>query len=277
MSQLSITISQTEEIAIALALPLLMMVTQVAHSLYRRLYGYIRARCIVRISRLIMEREEPSDKDILSLRRRFSPDTITDAARFISEHIYGNAHHRLMLITEVCEVELSPLKDSELCDLSTFIEAYPDRAIRYIARLSRPLSWYEVALLTQLLRRTGTSIVYTPLLTSQNRNLQIIGVYLSELFAITDAEPHLQQLSSSPDEEVAYMALLTLCSIRGDISSPQVACALMRLTPYQRTTFIRHAVQACYTPLSCATLLSTEEQRLFIQQLNSYKCQIKCN
>ena len=271
------TISQTEEIAIALALPLLMVVTQAAHSLYRRLCDHIRVRCIVHISRLIMASEEPTDRDILSLRWRFTLETITDAARFISEHLYGSAHHRLMLITEVFEVDISPLHDSELRDTSTFIEAYPDQAIRYIARVSQSLSWYEVALLTQLMRHTGISIVYTPLLTSRNRNLQIIGVYLSELFTITDAEPHLQRLTSSDDNEVAYMALLTLCSIRGDISSPQVACAIERLAAYQRATFIRHAVQACYSPLSCATLLSPEEQRLFTQQLNSYKCQIRCN
>ena len=271
------TLSLNEEIAIALALPLLMVVTQVAHSLYKQLGRYARVRCIVRISHIIMADEDPTDREIKIMRWLFGLGTIAESTMFISEYIYGRAHHRLMLITEICELDFLHFHNSELHDIATFIEAYPERAIQYIARLNSTLSWHEVAMITQILRRTGAPIAYTPLLTSRNRNLQLISIYICNLFAITDAEPHLQRLAKSEDEEIAYMALLTLCSIHGDISSPQIGCVIAKLAAHQRKAFIRHAVQSCYSLRSCAPHLSTEEQRLFSQQLNSHKCQLACN
>lgn len=271
------TLSLNDEIAIALATPLLTIATQMTLSAHRYIGRHLRTRCIARISRMIVASEEPTDREIRTLRWLFPLGTIAQAARFISEHIYGIAHHRLALIAEVCEMEYSPLYNSQLYDIATFIEAYPDCSVKYIARLERSLSWYEAALFSQLMCRTGAAIAYTPLLTSQNRNLQLIGVYLCELFKIVDAEPYLQQIAESEDEDLAYMALLTLCSIRGDITTAQVSCALSRCSEYQRAAFVRHAVQACYSLQSCSAHLSDEEQALFTQHLSSYKCQIVCN
>ncbi len=270
-------LSLNEEIAIALTLPLLMVAAHIISYTYSLIRNSLRERCIARIVRMMIRNEEPTDKEIHALQWIFSHSTIAYAAGFISEHLYGNAIHRLRLITEVCEVDFSFAENSELNDISAFIEAYPDQAILYIARLNSPLTWHEVARLTQLLRRTGVSIAYTPLLISKNRNLQLIGIYLCQLFTIFDAEPHLQRLAISEDEEVAYMALLTLCSVRGDISSPQTGSSLARMMTHQRTAFVRHAVQACYSLQSSAPHLSAEERRLFRQQLNSYKSQIVCN
>lgn len=271
------TLSLNEEVAIALAAPIFMMVAQAVSSVHQLFSRILRARCIMRIARMITADEEPTDGDIRTLRWLFPPGIIADSVAFIAEYIYGNARHRLALIVEVCEVNYSLLQNTQLQEISAFVEAYPDRAIQYIARIESPLSWYEVALLSQLMRQTGISIAYTPLLKSQNRNLQLIGIYICVLFTITDAEPYLQQLVESEDEEVAYTALLTLCTIGGELTSLGVSSALSRLATYHRTTFIRHAVQACYSLQSCATHLSDEEQRLFLQQSNSYKCQIVCN
>ena len=270
-------LSLNKEITIALAAPLLVVVTQLSLSIHRRVRHRLRVGCIGRISRMIMAEEEPTDREIRTLRWLFPVSIITEAVTFIAEYLYGKAQHRMALVIEVCKLECSLFSETKLHDISAFIETYPDRAVQYITRIESPLSWYEIALLAQLMRRTGVSITYTPLLKSQNRNLQLIGIYICELFAISDAEPYLQQLVESEDEEVAYMALLTLCTIRGDIASPQVGDALSRLIPYQRKTFVRHAVQACYSLPSCSAHLSDEEQMLFRQLLNSYKCQILCN
>jgi hypothetical protein len=304
-----------EEIILALALPLLAVATQTAVTARNRFYSYAKTQCVARIVRMIMAKVEPTDEEIRSLRWRFTLGTILDAAIFISEHIYGNALHRLTLIVEVCEADFHLLhsvnshwgrgkqmlaklscmthatavieyaekclnekcRDTHFYATAALISARPERAIRYIAQLEDALTWYEVALLTKLMRRASVPIAYTPLLTSQNRNLQLIGIYLCEHFSIVDAEPHLQRLAESEESDLAYPALLTLCSIRGNISSPQVGSTLARLAPHQRATFIRHAVQACYALNSCAKYLSREEQRLFRQQIDSYKCRIVCN
>ncbi len=305
-----------EEIAVAFALPMLAVVAQTTLSVRSRLHTYAKARCVLSISSMIMAEEEPTDEEMRALRLRFPLAVILDAVIFISEHIYGNALNRLALIVEVCEVDYYLLgrirrrqgrkkafllsKLSRLTHVTTIIEraeehlehkrqdvrfyataalvaARPERAIKYVVRLDNTLSWYQVAILTQLMRSVGAPIAYTPMLASQNRNLQLIGIYLSEHFSIVDAEPYLQQLVESEDEEVSYLSLLSLCSIRGDISTTRVGVALARLSPSLRDDFLRHAVQACYSLRSCAHHLSCRECDIFSQRITSYKSQIRCN
>lgn len=311
-----IAASLNEEIVIALATPLLMVVAQLIHSTSRELYSRATARCIVQISNMIIATVEPNDEEILSVRRRYTKNTILDAVLFISEHIYGSATNRLSLIVEVCGLDcyilnlvkrnsgiervcalsklsrLTPLtmaieyvdiyiedkhRDTRFYSMATLIASRPERAIWYITQFDAPLTLHEVAILAHLMRRVGAPIAYTPLLTSQNRNLQLIGIYISNHFSIPDAEPHLQQLVESDECEIAYIALHTLCSIRGDISSQSVGYALRQLAPFQRATFIRHAVMKCYSLRPCAQFLSREEQTLFSQRISSYKCRISCN
>ena len=269
--------SMSEEIALALSIPLLVAVTNVLIVVRRRLLLYAKSRCVARVTSMIVAKEEPSDEDIRALRMRFSERTILDSVTFISEYIYGVALNRLSLIIEVCRVPYSPISSNRLNEVATLIALYPDYAIRHIARFDMPLFWCDVALLAQLMRRAGTSIAYTPLLISQNRNLQLIGLYFCGHFSIVDSEPYLQQLIGSEDNEIAYISLLSLCAIHGDISTPQVSRALNRLLPHQRASFLRYATQACYSLRSCAHLISREEYKLFAQRINSYKCQIVCN
>ena len=266
-----------EEVAIALALPLLVMAIYLVYVVRKYAVSYTITKCVAQVTAMIVAKEEPSDEEMRSLRYRFTKGTIRKATTFISEHIYGKSLNRLSVIVEVCEVACTPLFYERFGEIATLIEAYPEQAIRYIARLDYPLSWYDVALLSQFIRRAGTPIAYTPLLTSQNRNLQFLGLYLCEHFSIVDAEPHLQRLADSEDMEISYMSLLSLCSIRGDISTQQVGRTLRRLLPYQRATFLRHAVHGCYSLRSCAHQLNRAECRLFSQRINSYKCQIVCN
>jgi hypothetical protein len=305
----------SEATLIAFALPLAATVTQVAHSTYKRLRNYAVARCVWRISNLIMAEEEPSDEEIRALRLRFPCDIMVDSVIFIAEKIYGYTLYRLALIVEVCEIEyvliyrirhsrgadkarlLSKLsamsytviaeeaeayieeedRNTRFCAMATLVSARPDRAIHYIAKFDAPITLLEAALLTQLMRRNGAPIAYTPLLISQNRNLQMLGIYLSGHFSIADAEPHLQRLVEEKDKEVAYLALQTLCSIRGNISTSQVRNCLQQMASHQRFSFLLHAVQNCYSLRSCAPLLTSEERTLFAQQINSYKCRIVCN
>ena len=305
-----------EEIALAFVAPILLAVAHLAHSTYKRVRTYATARCIAQISSMIVAKVEPDDEEIFSIRHRYTKSVILEAILFISEHIYGSATNRLSLIVEVCGVDcyivnmvkrsggsnrantiskLSILthitmaiecaeiyiendnREVRFFSMATLVTTRPERAIRYIAKFDSSLSLYEVAILAHLMRRAGAPIAYTPLLTSQNRNLQLIGIYISNLFSIADAEPHLQQLIESDDREVAYIALHTLCSIRGDISSQSTGYALKQLAPFQRATFIRHAVQECYSLHPCKQYLSAEEQTLFLQRLSSYKCRIACN
>lgn len=302
-----------EELAIALALPILLVVTQAVHTVSHRYRTYTTTQCIARIAAMIVAHEEPDNEAIERLRIRFSNDTILNAAIFISQHIYGRATHRLSLILEECEIDLHLRKLlkhqprngqrallSALSQLSAFRSAVeyadygidsantfdtaiafaatrPEQAIRHIANIKTPLSLYEVALLAQMIHRAGAPIAYTPLLLSENRNLQLIGINLCESFAIVDAEPHLQALTASLDQEIAIAALFALCSLRGDLATTQVKAGMARLAPHLRGAFIRHALRSCYSLRSCVHLLSKEEALRFSQRIASYKSRIICN
>lgn len=305
-----------EEWIIALLPPILIVASQAVHSLGHRYRTYTTARCIARMASMITSCEEPRDEVIRGLQLRYSTNTILESAIFIAEHIYGNSLYRLTTIIEVCEVDYhllramhkggakerasllarlsrlshigsmvgfaeEGLRDTErevqLYATATLIASHPERAIGYIAKLKAPLSLYEVAILTQLMRRAGTPIAYTPLLLSDNRNLQYTGIYICAQLAIVDAEEHLQRLISSGDGEISLAALNTLCSLRGDLTTPSARLAISRLTPPLRQAFIRHAVQSCYSLQSCAQLLDSDERRQFSQRVESFKCRIICN
>ena len=305
-----------EEMLMAFALPFVLLVMQALHSVYKRLYNYAMERSVEHLSRLIMAKEEPDDDDIRSLCLHYPTGVILDAAIFISEKIYGEKLYRLALIVEECRIgdyllgqiwrkrglqrvrNLSKLtylthdmlipdyvevymedesREVRFYALMVLVSICSNRAIRYIAQCKDLLTIQEVALLVRLMRRVGTPIAYTPLLASQNRNLQLVGLYLCTHFSIVDSEPHLQRLLESEDEEVAYMALQTLCSVRGNISIPQVGKVLSRSLSHQRNSFILHAVQNCYSLNSCAHHLAGEERRVFSQRINSYKCRMVCS
>lgn len=298
------------------ALPLSFVVVESGRVAYRRARNFAVARCVAKISAMIVAEEDPDDMAMRSLRSRYSVGVVLDSVLFVAEKIYGTSLNRLMLIAEVCELDYHLLglvrrssgvrrvrnlskisllinstmvsecaevymeasrNDIRFYAMAALVAARPERAMQYLGKFNAPLSLHEVAVITYLMRRAGTAIAYTPLLASQNRNLQMVGIYLCHHFQLSDAEPHLQRLVSSEDDEVAYMALQALCAIRGDISTVQVGRALQRFMPYQRIAFILRAVHNCYSLRSCAHHLSREECALFSHRINSYKCRIVCN
>lgn len=303
-----------EATTILAALPLLLALVQGGGRVYTRLRNHLMARCVEQISNMIVAKEEPSDFDMRSLRWLYPMGVVVDSVHFVAEKIYGNTLYRLALIAEVCELDrylldvvsrrnsegasvyskllclpyaisvaeftedfVAECERGSFCAMAAIVSARPERAVRYIERYSGTLSLHEVAVLVMIMRRTGVAIVYTPLLLSQNRNLQLVGIYLCEHFSLADAEPHLQRLVESADVEVAYSALQALCSVRGDISTSRVGSALSSLMPHQRNAFILRAVHSCYSLRSCAHHLTREECATFSQRINSYKSRIVCN
>ena len=301
---------------LALALPFAVVAAQLLYSLWRRVRAYAVSRCVAQISKMVVAAEEPSDEEMRMLRLRFSTGVVLDSLLFVAERVYGNALNRLSLIVEVCEIdryllarimrsrcerrlrELAKLavlphaaivvenvsafleegsRALRFYSLSALVAARPDRAIRYIANCNEELTLQEVSVLTRLMHRAGAPIAYTPLLISKNRNLQLVGIAMCAHFSIVDAEPHLQCLVASDDDDISYIALQTICSLRGDISTSQVREGVSRLLPHQRISFLLNAVQNCYSLRSCAHLFTAEERTNFLQRVNSYKCRIVCN
>lgn len=258
-----------ESLVVATLLPIVVVATGVGRAVALRRHSSQRGACVERIAEMMVASCEPNYRDIRLLRSLFSEQTIAEALRFLSAHIYGCALDRLQYLARYsCEEDYS-CREELFCNY--------DLSLQSVARLDRPLTIGEVARLTQQLRSVGASIAYTPLLVSQNRNLQFIGLYLCQLFSLTDVEPYLHRLAVSEDSEISYAALFALCSIRGDLTSSEMCQAVRRLAPHQRSAFLRHAVQSCYSLRSCAHLLSREERAEFARRVSSYKCRIVCN
>jgi hypothetical protein len=309
-------VSWSDIATFASALPLSFVVVQIGQRAYKRMRRTAIVQCVARLSEMIVADEEPSDDEMRLLRRRYPPGVVLDSALFVAEKLYGGALNRLALIVEVCELDyyllakirraggvqrvrnLSKLSfltnavlaaeyaevymeegriDTRFHAMAAMVAARPDRAMKYLAKYNLSLSLHEVAMIAHLMRRAGAAVAYTPMLTSRNCNLQMVGIYLVHHFELVDAEPHLQRLLHSEDEEVAYMALQALCAIRGDISTPQVGRVLQQLAPHLRHAFILRAVHNCYSLRSCAHHLSREECAIFSRRINSYKCRIVCN
>ena len=302
-----------EEILLAAALPIIFIGAESVQQIATRLRSRARSRCIADIIRLLLLPDEPDEESVFALQRIYSRRTIIDALCYISAHIYGEEYIRIASIVEICAIEHKLLcsakrkygirRDSKLAilaqipvttscfeDLEYFIDqrdstyaviailaSHPERAIRYCTRLRRELSHYEVAIIAEMLRIHGAPVAYTPLLQSENENLQLIGIYIVEQLAMVDAEPLLQALLSSPNLAVATHALRTLCTIHGELPPRNISALMSRMTPSQRDSFLRHAIQSCYTPRSCSFLLNAEEQHYFTAKINSYKCRILCN
>lgn len=307
---------RNELLAVAVVPPLLMVVAQGTRMAMNYARTFARRRCVGRIAALISAEEEPSDEAISILRRLYTRRTLLNAVIFVAEHIYGEALNRLALVVEVCEVDydllrmlnkqrgarcvrslmqiaqiatVAPMLDvTELSDdadnreqafylLMARVALHPERSICYIAKFSPLMTAYEVAMVTQLMRRVGAPMAYTPMLVSQSKNIQLVGICLVEQLLIVDAEAHLQRLAESETEEVAFAALHALCAIRGDISTLQVARAMKRFAPHHRASLLRHAVLSCYSLQSCAAAFNGEERNRFLQMSNSYKCSMLCN
>lgn len=303
----------TEGLSLAIVLPLMLIGADITRRVATYLRGESRRRCITHITRLLLQHDEPDEMEILARLAQFSRPRLIESLCYIAAHIYGEERLRIATIVEVCALEKRLIRSAKRSNaeqrerhlaklaqlpitancfedieefierqesiyaLITIIDSRPERAIRYCTRLHRQLSHYEVAIIADSLRRGGAPVAYTPLLHSENENLQLIGIHLVEQLTMIDAEAQLQRLLASSNLTIATHALRTLCTIHGELPLRRVATLTTRMTPSQRDSFVRHAIQSCYSPRSCASALNSEEQRLFTAKIDSYKCRILCN
>ena len=306
----------SESLILALVPPLLLSLVAGVRRVKGGSYTATKGQCVECVASILAVESEPSEESVRVLQRRFSRKILLDAVMFISEYLYGRVLDRLAYLADRCglyaymirQIESShgykrAIQLSRFANLATnaavvdqlkkytshqrrdirlyatvaLVAAKPDHAMRYIVELDAMLTSAEVAMFMRLMCRVGAPIAYTPLLTSHNRNLQLIGIALVEHFLIVDAESHLQQLVESHDYDVAFAALYALCTIRGDLTTSQVCRAVPSLLPHHRTSFMRHAAYSCYSLHSCAHLLNVEERTAFAHRINSYKSRIECN
>ena len=263
-AQKVIRVAMFFSIFIALLTPATLAIASLTHHQHKRLQLRNRGRCVAHIAHLLSCRETPNEADIEVLRRRYSPSTLCHVLNFAIHTLRGDCIERIVFIGHECHLTINP------------IIINPDHAVGYIAEIERPLSLCEVAEATSTLLASTCPIAYTPLLSSRNRNLQLMGLYLVYHFGFVDAEHLVRRALNSKEPTIANLALHTLCSICGNMRTPSVVAHFEQITPRYRRVIMRHAVQSCYSPSSVAHLFTQEEQREFMARISSYKCSILC-
>lgn len=249
---------------LSLLMPTAFIVTALLRKGYFTLQGEWQRRCLSRVVKMIENGEARQQKPISHL-RRFPPKVLCTSLDTIIHTLRGDTTDDAIHLGEACNISFHA------------ILRRPDHAIVYIARVERPITLCEAAHLTSTLLANNTPMAYTPLLSSRNRNLQLVGLHLVYHFGFVDAEHLIQQMVANGEPTISTLALHTLCSICGNMRTHRVVSHFEGLSEHRRLAIVRHAVQSCYSPHSLAHLLTRQEQQEFEGRVSSYKSSILCS
>lgn len=116
----------------------------------------------------------------------------------------------------------------------------PDMVLDILADYKRPLGSLELSQIALLLRRrfVPTSI-YEELLSSYDRNQQMLGLYIVRLGRVELAAPMVARLIPTPDKVLRNRVLHTLVSIRGPLTQRRTISAVSMMGARGRKRFYR--------------------------------------
>ena len=101
-------------------------------------------------------------------------------------------------------------KDVRFYALMSIFSAAPYRAVAILERMEQRLSRREVAELLTVIGRGYCPIPYSPLLISDNYNLQLLGIHLVRRFGITESRAEITLIVRNLHSELREDALETL-------------------------------------------------------------------
>lgn len=201
----------------------------------------------------------------------------------------GTYRARLLLLTSAiplrkitAEMLSSHLRskddDIRISALTSMLAATPTTAIHTIAQMEFPLSPFDLARIIALLRRGILPIAYEPLLSSENRNLRMLGLSIVRNFGIESAERRLHQIiSTERDTEIITHTLYTLASLGRSLSHTRIRERLASMTATKRMELCRHLCIEGYSLGSVKTLFNDSEVNYAERVINSFKRQLGRN
>ena len=168
--------------------------------------------------------------------------------------------------------------DIRISALTSMLAATPTTAIHTIAQMEFPLSPFDLARIIALLRRGILPIAYEPLLSSENRNLRMLGLSIVRSFGIESAERRLHQIiSTERDTEIITHTLYTLASLGRSLSHTRIRERLASMTATKRMELCRHLCIEGYSLGSVKTLFNDSEVNYAERVINSFKRQLGRN
>lgn len=162
--------------------------------------------------------------------------------------------------------------------LLSILAASPSTAISTIASLPYNLTSFDIARIIMLLRRGILPIAYEPLLTSENRNLQMLGLAIVRNFGIEIADKHLQNIIfSSTDYTITREALYTLSSLGRPLGRAKIRQRITSMPQHHRKELCRHLTHAGYSLAALRTLFDQSEMPYTESLIKSYKRSLECS
>lgn len=162
-----------------------------------------------------------------------------------------------------------------LCMTLAALNHNPERSIAILAERRLPLSAFDLSEVLMMLKRGLIPVAYQPLLHSEYRNVQMLGLCIVRYFGVTEAEEDIVSAISSADSEVASSALFTLCALRLRLDRDQVRQASQRMSEEERRAWYRHLAAEGYSSRAIAKIVPANEQpqmREYVEQtVASYK------
>ena len=148
----------------------------------------------------------------------------------------------------------------------------PSAARRLMSEYAEPFTSCEVEEIMGALRRGMLPIAYEPLVTSECRNLRIVGLHIVRRFGIEEAERLLLRVVARDDApDLGREALYTLCSLRCPLAARDVCGVLTAMEPAERKALLRYMAAEGYSPEALRQLLDDREQPYYESLVKSYK------
>lgn len=190
--------------------------------------------------------------------------------------------HLLMLMSAIPSqkqlvAELQPYLHSRhshkrTAALLAILATSPSSAISTLSSAPFHLSAFDIARIIMLLRRGILPIAYEPLLASDNRNLQMLGLAIVRNFGIEIADKQLQNIiATSKEYAVTREALYTLSSLGRPLGRVKIRNKIASMPQHCRKELCRHLTHEGYSLAALRTLFNQNEMPHTEALIRSYK------
>lgn len=158
------------------------------------------------------------------------------------------------------------------------IAADPKSAVGILDKYPWPLTRFEMAELTAMLRRGLLPLAYAPLLESENRNLRMLGLDIIRIFGIAESEHRLLAMiaDGGTSDELRDEAVHTLVALHLPVSRHTVAECIRSMPAEKRGELFRRLIREGYSAAALADIADGEELEYVESLAASYKRTLVC-
>lgn len=157
------------------------------------------------------------------------------------------------------------------------IAAEPSAAFKLIGDYPAKLTRLEMAELTSMLCRGMVPLAYAPMLASQNRNLQMLGLNIVRIFGAAEAECRLLEIVSESESEVCDEAIDVMAVLHLPLQYRSVVHRIRSMSACARRSLFRRLASEGYSVDALVRLAASGERRYAESLAASYKRTLVCH